>query len=63
MCSAQAHVRFTPESGHQMRHSGMSALDQKADIGTITGSGKQRSHARQNHPDFGELARFRVDVD
>ena len=33
MCSAQAHVRFTPRKRHQMRHSGMSALGQKRTFG------------------------------
>ena len=47
MCSALADVCFGP----------------KADIGTIMSVQGERGSARQNDPDFGELARLRIDLD
>ena len=45
MCGALAHVRFVPI----------------ADIWPAQDWSRNNSRARQNHPDFGELARLRID--
>ena len=76
ICSAIGHVRFTPNSDHEsgFPHNGMSALPPKADMcsalahvcfGPIAdiGSTSDKSDARQNNPDLGELARLRLDLD
>ena len=47
ICSCTSHVRFAPNS---------SALGQKS-------TSDEHSIARQNHFDFGELARLRIDLD
>jgi hypothetical protein len=56
-----AHVRFTPQSGHVLQL-GMSAMGQKP-LGRLGAFREQRSCARQNHSDFGELARPCIDLD
>ena len=62
ICSAKGHVRFTPESGHVQRTSHVCFVP-IADIGRLRAFRQQRGYARQNNPDFGELARLRIDLD
>ena len=47
MCGATRDVRFVPI----------------ADIGRLRAVRQQRGYARQNNPDFGELAQLRIDLD
>src|SRR5262249_22439519 len=57
--SAPAHVRFTPKSGLCSAQAHV-CFGPIADIGLTS---DEYSDARQDHPDFGELARLRIDLD
>src|SRR5262245_4061242 len=63
MYSMRAYVRSTPESGHVQCTRPCLLWANSGHRNNYGRSGKQRSHARQNDPDFCELARPSVDLD
>ena len=56
-------IRFTPKSGHVQCTSGCLLWANSGHRDDYGRSGNQRSHSRQSHPDFGELAGLRIDLD
>jgi hypothetical protein len=58
-------VRFTPKSGHSVvfEECPLRAISGHAVPAASTGISEEHRSARQNNPDFSELAQLRIDFD